>query len=101
MILASTATDALSIGAPIFGVPLVGFIAWLILDEGLVPGRTHRRVVAENKMLREANDKVIPLVQDMVEAVESSAATMDRTTRVMEDCINALAGVHPVYKGPR
>lgn len=101
MILASTATDALSIGAPIFGVPLVGFIAWLILDEGLVPGRTHRRVVDENKAMRETIEKIIPLAQDMVGAVESSATAMERTTRVMEDCINALSGVHPVYKGPR
>ena len=102
MILASTASDVLSIGAPVFGVPaFISFIVWLVLDERVVTGRAYRRAMAENAAMRETIEKVVPLAQSMVDAVEASATTMERSTRVMEDCINALAGVHPVYKGPR
>lgn len=100
MYLASTASDVLSISAPVIG-PILTFLALIIINEWVVPGRTHRRVVEENRAMRETIEKVIPLAQSMVDAVESSATTMERATRVMEDCINALAGVHPVYKGPR
>lgn len=102
VILASTVSDVLSYDAPVFGIPAaIAFIIWLVIDERIVPGRTYRRAMADNEALRKTVEKIVPLAQDMVEIVESTATTMERSTRVTEDCINALSGVHPVYKGPR
>lgn len=93
--------EGFSLDAPVVIGPLVSLIVVLLLNEWIVPGRTHRRVVHENKQLREVIEKMLPLAQSMVEATEAMTATAERSVRVMEDVVNALGGARPVYRASR
>lgn len=93
--------EGISLDAPIVLGPLVTLITVLLLNEWIVPGKTYRRVLHENKDLRELVEKIIPLAQSMVEATEAMTATAERSVRVMEDVVNTLGGARPVYKASR
>ena len=96
-----SSVQGLSLDAPIVLGPVLTIVAVLLMNEWIVPGRTHRRVIKENKELRELVEKIIPLAQSMVEATEAMTATAERSVRVMEDVVNTMGGARPVYKASR
>jgi hypothetical protein len=86
------AADAgtLNLSNPAVLGPIAGFVFVVFVAEIIIPGKSYKREVEENKRLRELVETVVPLSEKMVESNKVVVETLSQLSSTLNTLVDVL-----------
>jgi len=82
--------DLLSWSPALLG-PLAAFVFLAFITETVVPGKTYRRTLEENRRLSEAHDKAMSIANAMVDSVRAQNVAIEEVVAALNTVAQTLA----------